>query len=70
MIIFQKYAEDKEQHMLKEYDRIKDGYNTALLKVQNRMKEALESKDRSMKEQISKVETEYQSKLKLLKAST
>ncbi|KXJ68546.1 hypothetical protein RP20_CCG002785 [Aedes albopictus] len=67
---YKKYAEDKEQHMLKEYDRIKDGYNTALLKVQNRMKEALESKDRSMKEQISKVETEYQSKLKMLKAST
>lgn len=56
--------------MLKEYDRIKDGYNTALLKVQNRMKEALDSKDRSMKEQISKVESEYQSKLNLLKAST
>lgn len=67
---YKKYAEDKEQHMMKEYDRIKDGYNAALLKVQNRMKEALESKDRSMKEQISKVESEYQSKLKLLKSST
>lgn len=67
---YKKYAEDKEQHMLKEYDRIKEGYNAALLKVQNRMKEALENKDRSMKEQISKVESEYKTKLNMLKAST
>lgn len=67
---YKKYAEDKEQHMLKEYERIKDGYNTALLKVQNRMKEALDNKDRSMQEKISKVESEYQTKLNLLKAST
>lgn len=68
--ILQKYAEDKEEHMKKEYDRIKEGYNAALLKVQNRMKEALDSRDRSMKEQISKVESEYQSKLNMLKANT
>ncbi|XP_058822477.1 centrosomal protein of 152 kDa [Topomyia yanbarensis] len=64
---YKKYAEDKEQHMMKEYDRIKEGYNTALLKVQNRMKEVLESKDRSMKEQISKLESDYRSKLSALK---
>lgn len=67
---YKKYAEDKEQHMLKEYDRIKEGYSTALLKVQNRMKEALENKDRSMREQISKLENEYQSKLSVQKKST
>lgn len=67
---YKQYAEDKEQHMLKEYDRIKEGYNAALLKVQNRMKEALESKDRSTKEQISKLEAEYQSKLSLVKRNT
>ncbi|XP_055540888.1 paramyosin [Wyeomyia smithii] len=64
---YKKYAEDKEQHMLKEYDRIKEGYNTALLKVQNRMKEALENKDRSMKEQIAKLDNEYKSKLSVQK---
>lgn len=61
---YKKYAEDKEQHMLKEYDRIKEGYNAALLKVQNRMKEALESKDRQMRDQISKLESDYQARLK------
>lgn len=62
---YKKYAEDKEQHMLKEYDRIKEGYNAALLKVQNRMKEALDSKERSMQEKMSKLETElYQARLK------
>ncbi|XP_053695393.1 myosin heavy chain, striated muscle [Sabethes cyaneus] len=66
---YKKYAEDKEQHMLKEYDRIKEGYNTALLKVQNRMKEALENKDRSMKEHIAKIENDYQSKLSVQKKS-
>ncbi|XP_058449561.1 uncharacterized protein LOC131429448 [Malaya genurostris] len=66
---YKKYAEDKEQHMLKEYDRIKEGYNTALLKVQNRMKEALESKDRSMKEHISKLEADYRSKINALKGT-
>lgn len=62
---YKKYAEDKEQHMLKEYDRIKEGYNAALLKVQNRMKEALDSKERSMQEKMSKLESElYQARLK------
>ncbi|ETN59922.1 hypothetical protein AND_008476 [Anopheles darlingi] len=60
---YKKYAEDKEQHMLKEYDRIKEGYNTALLKVQNRMKEALESKERALREKMAKLEAEYDAKL-------
>ncbi|XP_058055742.1 centrosomal protein of 152 kDa [Anopheles bellator] len=60
---YKKYAEDKEQHMLKEYDRIKEGYNTALIKVQNRMKEALDSKEKTLREKIYKLEAEYESKL-------
>ncbi|XP_052867138.1 centrosomal protein of 152 kDa [Anopheles cruzii] len=60
---YKKYAEDKEQHMLKEYDRIKEGYNTALIKVQNRMKEALDSKEKTLREKIFKLEAEYESKL-------
>lgn len=51
--------------MMKEYDRIKEGYNAALLKVQNRAKEALESKERSMQERMSKLESElYQARIK------
>uniref|UniRef100_A0A1Q3EZM7 Putative myosin-9 n=1 Tax=Culex tarsalis TaxID=7177 RepID=A0A1Q3EZM7_CULTA len=62
---YKKYAEDKEQYMMKEYDRIKEGYNAALLKVQNRAKEALESKERSMQEKMSKLEAElYQARIK------
>lgn len=49
--------------MLKEYDRIKEGYNTALLKVQNRMKEALDSKERALREKMAKLEAEYEAKL-------
>ncbi|KFB40870.1 AGAP003526-PA-like protein [Anopheles sinensis] len=64
---YKKYAEDKEQHMLKEYDRIKEGYNAALVKVQNRMKEALESKERNLREQLAKLEADYETKLQLVK---
>uniref|UniRef100_A0A182K3J4 Uncharacterized protein n=1 Tax=Anopheles christyi TaxID=43041 RepID=A0A182K3J4_9DIPT len=64
---YKKYAEDKEQHMLKEYDRIKDGYNVALQKVQTRMKEALESKEHSLREKIAKLEAEYETKLQLVR---
>uniref|UniRef100_A0A182WVY2 Asterless n=1 Tax=Anopheles quadriannulatus TaxID=34691 RepID=A0A182WVY2_ANOQN len=60
---YKKYAEDKEQHMLKEYDRIKEGYNVALQKVQTRMKEALEGKEQHLREKIAKLEAEYESKL-------
>ncbi|XP_050082095.1 trichohyalin [Anopheles aquasalis] len=59
---YKKYAEDKEQHMLKEYDRIKEGYNAALVKVQNRMKEALDSKERALREKMAKLEAEYAAK--------
>uniref|UniRef100_A0A182P0A5 Uncharacterized protein n=1 Tax=Anopheles epiroticus TaxID=199890 RepID=A0A182P0A5_9DIPT len=63
---YKKYAEDKEQHMLKEYDRIKEGYNVALQKVQTRMKEALESKEQTLRERIAKLEAEYETKLQLV----
>ncbi|XP_050068388.1 putative leucine-rich repeat-containing protein DDB_G0290503 [Anopheles maculipalpis] len=64
---YKKYAEDKEQHMLKEYDRIKEGYNVALQKVQTRMKEALESKEQSLRERIAKMEAEYETKLQIIR---
>uniref|UniRef100_A0AAG5CXP4 Uncharacterized protein n=1 Tax=Anopheles atroparvus TaxID=41427 RepID=A0AAG5CXP4_ANOAO len=67
---YKKYAEDKEQHMLKEYDRIKEGYNAALVKVQHRMKEALESKERNLREKIAKLEADYETKLQLVKQSS
>uniref|UniRef100_A0A182QP44 Uncharacterized protein n=1 Tax=Anopheles farauti TaxID=69004 RepID=A0A182QP44_9DIPT len=60
---YKKYAEDKEQHMLKEYDRIKEGYSTALQKVQMRMKDALESKEQSWRDKIAKLEADYEAKL-------
>ncbi|XP_035894483.1 centrosomal protein of 152 kDa [Anopheles stephensi] len=64
---YKKYAEDKEQHMLKEYDRIKEGYNVALQKVQTRMKEALEGKEQSMRDRIAKLEADYETKLQLIR---
>uniref|UniRef100_A0A182NSK9 Uncharacterized protein n=1 Tax=Anopheles dirus TaxID=7168 RepID=A0A182NSK9_9DIPT len=67
---YKKYAEDKEQHMLKEYDRIKEGYNAALQKVQTRMKDALESKEQSLRDKIAKLEAEYEAKLQLVKRNS
>uniref|UniRef100_A0A182S845 Uncharacterized protein n=1 Tax=Anopheles maculatus TaxID=74869 RepID=A0A182S845_9DIPT len=64
---YKKYAEDKEQHMLKEYDRIKEGYNVALQKVQTRMKEALESKEQSLRERIARIEADYETKLQFIR---
>ncbi|XP_052902644.1 centrosomal protein of 152 kDa [Anopheles moucheti] len=65
---YKKYAEDKEQHMLKEYDRIKEGYNVALQKVQSRMKETLESKEQSLRERMATLEAEYELKLQRIGA--
>uniref|UniRef100_A0A182VS31 Uncharacterized protein n=1 Tax=Anopheles minimus TaxID=112268 RepID=A0A182VS31_9DIPT len=69
-INYKKYAEDKEQHMLKEYDRIKEGYNVALQKVQTRMKEALESKEQSLRERMTKLEAEYETKLQRIRTES
>lgn len=41
----QRYAEDKEAHMLREYERLKTEYNASLTKIEIRMKEALEKKN-------------------------
>uniref|UniRef100_A0A182MFQ5 Uncharacterized protein n=1 Tax=Anopheles culicifacies TaxID=139723 RepID=A0A182MFQ5_9DIPT len=67
---YKKYAEDKEQHMLKEYDRIKEGYNVALQKVQTRMKEALETKEQSLRERMSKLEADYETKLQRIRTES
>lgn len=44
----QRYAEDKEAHMLREYERLKTEYNASLTKIEIRMKEALEKKNREV----------------------
>ncbi|XP_053669803.1 centrosomal protein of 152 kDa [Anopheles nili] len=67
---YKKYAEDKEQHMLKEYDRIKEGYNAALQKVQTRMKETLDNKEQDVREKMAKLVAEYETKMKLVKQSS
>lgn len=64
---YKQYSEDKEAHMLKEYDRIKEGYTEALTKVQNRMREVLDSQEKIVKERIRKIETECDLKVEMMK---
>lgn len=59
----QRYAEDKEAHMLREYERLKTEYNASLTKIEIRMKEALEKKNREVSILIEKP----LGKIKLLK---
>lgn len=64
---YKQYSEDKEKHMLKEYDRIKDGYSDALAKVQSNMREVLENQEKLVKERIQKIKNDYEFQIELLK---
>uniref|UniRef100_A0A0K8VK49 Uncharacterized protein n=1 Tax=Bactrocera latifrons TaxID=174628 RepID=A0A0K8VK49_BACLA len=58
--LFQRYAEDKEAHMLREYERLKTEYNASLTKIEIRMKEALEKKNREMKDATTAIEKQLE----------
>lgn len=64
---YKQYSIEKEAHMMREYDRIKEGYKISTEKVQNRMKEFMESKETSCQEQLKKLESEYEFKIDVLK---
>lgn len=64
---YKQYSEDKEAHMLKEYERIKEGYTEALTKVQNRMRDVLDSQEKIVKDRIRKIETDCDLKVEILK---
>ncbi|KAM7363354.1 chromosome segregation ATPase asterless [Cochliomyia hominivorax] len=51
---YKRYSEDKEAHMLKEYDRLKIEYDAQLAKIQLRMKENLEKKSLELKQALDK----------------
>lgn len=53
---YKRYAEDKENHMIQEYNRIKSEYDASLAKIEIRMKEAFEKKNKEMKDAIAAVE--------------
>ncbi|XP_055849462.1 synaptonemal complex protein 1 [Episyrphus balteatus] len=53
---YKRYAEDKENHMIQEYNRIKSEYDASLAKIEIRMKEAFEKKSKEMKEAIAVME--------------
>ncbi|XP_017484007.1 PREDICTED: myosin-11 [Rhagoletis zephyria] len=57
---YKRYAEDKEAHMLREYDRLKSEYDASLTKIEARMKEALEKKNREMNDAISAIEKRHE----------
>ncbi|XP_055906527.1 repetitive organellar protein isoform X2 [Eupeodes corollae] len=43
---YKRYAEDKENHMIQEYNRIKSEYDASLTKIEIRMKETFEKKNK------------------------
>ncbi|XP_061392800.1 repetitive organellar protein [Musca vetustissima] len=45
---YKRYSEDKEAHMLKEYDRLKFEYDASLAKIEARLKEAYEKKNKEL----------------------
>ncbi|XP_050330042.1 uncharacterized protein LOC126759347 [Bactrocera neohumeralis] len=57
---YKRYAEDKEAHMLREYERLKTEYNASLTKIEIRMKEALEKKNREMKDATTAIEKHHE----------
>ncbi|XP_053969396.1 golgin subfamily A member 6-like protein 24 isoform X1 [Anastrepha ludens] len=57
---YKRYAEDKEAHMLREYDRLKSEYDASVAKIEIRMREALEVKSREMKDAIASIEKRHE----------
>lgn len=64
---YKQYSDDKEEHMKREYVRIKDGYALSTEKVQSRMNEILSSKDIEHSERIKRLEKEYEFQIDVLK---
>lgn len=64
---YKQYSDDKEEHMKREYARIKDGYTASTEKVQSRMNEILKSKDIETSERIRKMEKEFEFQIDVLK---
>lgn len=56
---YKRYSEDKERHMLQEYDRIKSWYENSIAKIESKMKDIIQKQNKEMKEKI----TEYEAKL-------
>ncbi|XP_075145475.1 chromosome segregation ATPase asterless [Haematobia irritans] len=50
---YKRYSEDKEAHMLKEYDRLKFEYDTSLAKIEARMNENYEKKSKELLQALS-----------------
>uniref|UniRef100_A0A1I8Q568 Uncharacterized protein n=1 Tax=Stomoxys calcitrans TaxID=35570 RepID=A0A1I8Q568_STOCA len=50
---YKRYSEDKEAHMLKEYDRLKFEYDASLAKIEVRMKENYEKKSKELLQTLS-----------------
>jgi asterless protein len=58
LLNYKNYSEEKEQHMLKEYDRIKEGYQAAKTKMQNQLEDALERQRKKYEDRITQLEAE------------
>ncbi|XP_073826496.1 chromosome segregation ATPase asterless [Musca autumnalis] len=50
---YKRYSEDKEAHMLKEYDRLKFEYDASLAKIEARLKESYEKKNKELMNALS-----------------
>lgn len=66
--ILKLYSEEKEKHMLKEYERLKEGYKEASQKMENKMKSLLHVNEQKYNEKLHEVRMDYVAKLNALKA--
>lgn len=64
---YKQYADDKENHFRREYERTKAAFKEAFEKARHDYDEAVVAKDKSCQEQLKKLETEFEYKVELLK---
>lgn len=64
---YKQYSEDKENHYRNEYERTKTACTQALEMAQAELNAALKQKEKSLKEQLKKIESEYEFKIDILK---
>lgn len=66
LISLQLYIEEKEQHLIREHERLKDGFKDASFKVERRAKEVIQKNEQKFQQRLKSLETEYNEKLNLL----
>lgn len=59
---YKQYIEEKEQHLIREYDRLKSGFKEASEKIERKTKEVLEKNERKFQQKLDDLERQYSRK--------